>query len=69
MVGSKIEEGDTVYVTLEKEGEYWGAVGASTEMPETSKCIKVEVESVIGDSVRMSYGIENFFVDPGKHAG
>lgn len=62
-VGSAIEEGDTVYVTLEKDGEYWGAVGASTEIPE-ERCIKGEVESAVGDSVRVSYGIENFFADP-----
>jgi len=64
MVGAGAQEGDTVYVTLENDGEYRSAVNASTEMPEENRCIKGEIESVTGDSVRVSYGIENFFADP-----
>ncbi|MDZ7689317.1 MAG: GDYXXLXY domain-containing protein [Halobacteriales archaeon] len=63
MLPSDVEEGDTVYVTLEEEGEYWVAVDASTRTPDAT-CIRGEVESVRGDTARVSYGIENFFAEP-----
>lgn len=65
-VGYEVEEGDTVYVVLERNGEYWEAVGVSEDRPETDgrKCIRGEVESVAGDSVRVTYGIEEFFASP-----
>jgi Uncharacterized membrane-anchored protein len=64
MLSSETEEGDTVYVTLEKEGEYWVAADASTQMPDAATCVRGEVESASGETVRISYGIENFFAEP-----
>lgn len=66
MVGSEMKEGDTVYVTLEKDGEYWVAADASKRKPDGDTCIRGEVESVSDDTVRVSYGIENFFANPEK---
>lgn len=63
MLDSEPDEGETVYVTLEKDSEYWVAVDASTQRPDTT-CIRGEVESVRGGTVRVSYGIENFFAEP-----
>lgn len=64
MLSPETEEGDTVYVTLEKEGEYWVAADASTQMPDAATCVRGEVESATGERVRISYGIENFFAEP-----
>ena len=63
MLDTEPNEGETVYVTLENDGEYWVAADASTEMPDTT-CIRGEVESASGETVRVSYGIENFFAEP-----
>lgn len=65
-MGYEAEKGDTVYVILQKEGAYRRAVGASGEKPDVKagRCIKGKVESVSGDRVRISYGIENFFTNP-----
>jgi len=63
MLATEPDEGETVYVTLNQEGEYWVATDASTERPDAT-CIRGEVESVSGETVRVSYGIENFFAEP-----
>jgi uncharacterized membrane-anchored protein len=57
-------EGDTVYVTLqEDERGIWRKGTVSATRPRADTFIRGEVTSVFGDSIRIEYGIEQYFVE------
>lgn len=59
------KEGDSVYVLLEKdEQDIWRSTGASFSKPE-DLAIKGTVKSTYSGSMRVSYGIEQFFFEMG----
>lgn len=68
--------GDTIFVTLVREGVAWKPVAVKRETPfevQGGIALKGKVDSVDGagaggapQSVRVSYGIESFFVPQGK---
>ena len=60
-------EGNAVYVTLkEDENKIWGHESASLEKPQRGTFIKGTVKSAYGGTMRVEYGIEQFFFE--RHA-
>lgn len=58
------EEGDSVYVSLkEDEQGIWRKESVSGSKPDRGDFIKGEVIGVSGDSIRVEYGIEQFFFE------
>ena len=61
------EEGDKVYVQLEKDVlGIWRSTGASLLKPETSDFIRGKVKRVRDNSIQIEYGTEQFFFE--RHA-
>lgn len=74
------KRGDSIYVLVHKDGEFWTAQGAYHHMPKTSDnqvAIKGEVKYAYGNcgrnskdkdciSVQVKYGVENYFVPEGE---
>lgn len=80
-----IRRGDTVYVMLIKEGEYWTGNRLSTTKPSSSKSVFLKGKAMndssrisssydacsgrgdcAHDSIRVVYGIEEYFIPEGK---
>ncbi len=59
-------EGDTVYVYLEKVGEYYSASDFSKTREEGKLSIKGRVKSAYGRTILAEYGIESYFVPEGE---
>jgi uncharacterized membrane-anchored protein len=55
-----------VYVALQESNGYWQAVRVARHAPATPPFIKGRVTSVSSQSIRVSYGIESYFVPEGK---
>lgn len=67
-------EGSTVYVPLKKGGKFWSVTdGVTTEKPRESKeiFIKGKISRLSRDdsTLRLVYGIEEYFIPEGKGAG
>jgi len=74
------KQGDTIYVVVHKEGEFWTAQAAYHLLPKTTDdqvAIKGEVKYAYGNcgrnpqekdciSVQVKYGVENYFVPEGE---
>ncbi len=59
-----IQEGDAVYIALkEDENKIWRYREATLTKPSQGIFIKGNVKSVYGDSMRIEYGIEQFFFE------
>jgi uncharacterized membrane-anchored protein len=60
------ESGERIYVLLEEDEEgIWRFDGVSKVKPSEGDFIKGEVENSFGESVRVKYGIEQFFFERG----
>jgi uncharacterized membrane-anchored protein len=60
-------EGDSVFISLkEDEQGIWRKESVSKSKPDKGDFIKGEVTSVYGNSIRIEYGIEQFFFE--RHA-
>ncbi len=56
-----IQSGDTVYVSLEKKGEYWG-ISSINKKKQGGIEIKGIVQSIYDGKARMGYSVDTFFV-------
>jgi len=61
----ELNEGDIVYVELQKGEKYWTAVNIYKENPNKTS-IKGRVKNKHDNSLNMEYGIESFFVPEGE---
>jgi uncharacterized membrane-anchored protein len=71
----KMDRGDTVYVTLQKTGDRWHPLTASTKMPENLPADQVAIKGQVAFAstptsttprqATVHYGIEDFFVPEG----
>jgi len=58
------KEGDSVYISLKADEQgIWREESISKSKPDKGDFIKGEVISVYGDSIRIEYGIEQFFFE------
>ena len=63
----QIDEGDNIYVRLEKQDDVWGAIQVSKAEPDDwYYFIAGEVTDVRDDTLRVEYGIEAYFVPEGE---
>jgi uncharacterized membrane-anchored protein len=65
---SPIKEGDTVYVPLIQQGEYWRAgfgVQKTKPISEEGIFIRGKVASSSGNIIHIIYGIEDYFIPEG----
>ena len=63
----QINEGDKIYVKLEKQDDVWDDVQVSKSEPDNwYYFIAGEVEDVWDRTIRMEYGIEAYFVPEGE---
>lgn len=77
MIGAPYRRGQTVWVALKQQGEYWGAVQLSDQRPLAVSGqipIKATVEYAGGENggpgdVHVRYGIEQFYVPEGEGRG
>lgn len=62
-----VREGDTVYIPLKQQRKYWVAVfGIQKTKPSDGEIfIKGKVANSYGNSVRVIYGIEDYFIPEG----
>jgi uncharacterized membrane-anchored protein len=59
--------GDTVYMTLRKQGDHWRGGSASGIKPTNGETfIRGRIESTGIDTHQIEYGIETFFVEEGQ---
>lgn len=61
----ELEDGDRVYVQLEKGEKYWHAVGISDSRPEGTYILGM-VDYYYNDRISLEYGIESYFVPEGR---
>jgi uncharacterized membrane-anchored protein len=62
-----LQKGDTVYVTLHKEGRFWTAGLATKSPPEDGRLfIRGRVAHADSAGATIEYGIESYFVPEGK---
>jgi len=61
------KEGDTAYVALKEDGQgIWRKESVAKSKPDKGDFIRGDVTSVNGNSIRIEYGIEQFFFE--RHA-
>lgn len=61
------ERGATAYVTLRKQGRFWGAESVSKTAPgDQALFIRGRVTHTGPDAINLEYGIESYFVPEGK---
>ena len=61
----EIEEGNTVYVQLQKEGDYWTAANVHEQNPSTLS-LRGKIMRIRPGGIEVKYGIESFFVPEGE---
>lgn len=61
---SSAYEGDTIYISLKEDNEgIWRYESASLSKPKEGDFIKGEITSISGDTMRVKYGIEQYFFE------
>jgi len=66
--GIDIQEGDRIYVTLGKRGEFWETVNGfrnKERMPSGVIALKGRIKRVMNGRIRLDYGIESYFIPEG----
>ncbi|PIU67163.1 MAG: hypothetical protein COS85_01790 [Armatimonadetes bacterium CG07_land_8_20_14_0_80_59_28] len=65
--GKSFQAGDTLYVTLRREGRFWG-IGAVADQPPPAGALflKGTVRRVRDSGIDVDYGIESYFVPEGR---
>jgi uncharacterized membrane-anchored protein len=64
---SRYQKGETVFVTLRREGRFWVTDGVSKSPPEEGKLfLRGRVRQGTDKDLRVEYGIESYFVPEGK---
>ncbi len=64
----RFSSGDTVFVTMQKQGEDWKAVGIRSGVPmmvQGGVPVRATVQYADGSSINLTYGIESYFVPEG----
>jgi uncharacterized membrane-anchored protein len=63
---SSYQQGEKVYVTLRPEGKFWEAEQVSRTAPDGGALfVRGMVSHAAGDSLRIEYGIESYFIAEG----
>ena len=63
---TEYRKGETVYVTLRKNGRFWEAEAVSRARPDDGVLfVRGTVAGTDGDALRVLYGIESYFVPEG----
>ena len=66
---SDFKPGDSIYASLSKKEKFWTIDTAGRNRPELAQnqvCLKGEVSSIFSDILRVSWGIESYFVPEGE---